>query len=142
MGRLKTKSKAGGDNIMIDPGLKDKVVLVTGGNNPSGIGAAIARAFGSHGARIFIHYLRQEIDLSDREKHDSPPQVPGLAFFFAAFVQAAGIDGDRCLGGYLLQEIQVEIVKRLIDGFRSHGQNPDYLAPHDQRHPKFGRQYL
>lgn len=67
---------------MIDPGLKDKVVLVTGGNNPSGIGAAIARAFASHGARIFIHYLRQEIDLSDREKHDSPSQVPGLAFFF------------------------------------------------------------
>ena len=30
---------------MIDPGLKDKVVLVTGGNNPFGIGAAIARAF-------------------------------------------------------------------------------------------------
>jgi NAD(P)-dependent dehydrogenase (short-subunit alcohol dehydrogenase family) len=33
------------DKIVIDPGLKDKVVLVTGGNNPFGIGAAIARAF-------------------------------------------------------------------------------------------------
>jgi len=38
---------------MIDPGLKDKVVLVTGGNNPFGIGAAIARASASHGARLF-----------------------------------------------------------------------------------------
>ena len=30
---------------MIDPGLRDKVVLVTGANNPFGIGAAIAEAF-------------------------------------------------------------------------------------------------
>ena len=67
---------------MIDPGLKDKVVLVTGGNNPSGIGAAIARAFASHGACIFIHYFRQEIDLSDWEKHDGSSQEPGLAFFY------------------------------------------------------------
>lgn len=29
---------------MIDPNLKDKVALITGGNNPFGIGAAIARA--------------------------------------------------------------------------------------------------
>jgi NAD(P)-dependent dehydrogenase (short-subunit alcohol dehydrogenase family) len=31
---------------MIDPGLKDKTVLVTGGNNPHGIGAATARPGG------------------------------------------------------------------------------------------------
>ena len=43
---------------MIDPGVKDKVVLITGGNNPFGIGAAIARAFASHGAKVFIHYFR------------------------------------------------------------------------------------
>ena len=36
---------------MLDPGLKDKVVLVTGANNPHGIGAAVARAFGAQGAR-------------------------------------------------------------------------------------------
>ena len=66
---------------MIDPGLKDKVVMVTGGNNPSGIGAAIARASALHGARIFIHYFRQEIDLPGREKYDSSSQEPGLAFF-------------------------------------------------------------
>jgi NAD(P)-dependent dehydrogenase (short-subunit alcohol dehydrogenase family) len=30
---------------MIDPGLRNKVVLVTGANNPFGIGAAIAEAF-------------------------------------------------------------------------------------------------
>lgn len=67
---------------MIDPGLSDKVVLVTGGNNPFGIGAAIARAFASHGARLFIHYFRQEIDLSHQEQGGSPSQEPGLTFFY------------------------------------------------------------
>ncbi len=35
---------------MIDTGMKDKVALITGGNNPYGIGAAIARAFASEQA--------------------------------------------------------------------------------------------
>ncbi len=43
---------------MIDTGLKDKVVAVTGGNNPKGIGAATARAFAAQGARVFIHYFQ------------------------------------------------------------------------------------
>jgi 3-oxoacyl-[acyl-carrier protein] reductase len=67
---------------MIDPGLKDKVVLITGGNNPFGIGAAIARAFAAHGARVFIHYLRQMVELLDEGQHVNSAQDPGLAFFF------------------------------------------------------------
>jgi 3-oxoacyl-[acyl-carrier protein] reductase len=43
---------------MIDTGLKDKVVVVTGGNNPKGIGAATARAFAAQGASVFIHYFQ------------------------------------------------------------------------------------
>ena len=43
---------------MIDTGLKDKVVIVTGGNNPKGIGAATARAFAAQGAKVFIHYFQ------------------------------------------------------------------------------------
>ena len=39
---------------MIDTGLTDKVVLITGANNPLGIGAATAKAFARQGAAVFI----------------------------------------------------------------------------------------
>jgi len=65
---------------VIDPGLKDKVALITGANNPFGIGAAIARALASHGALVFIHYFRQATDGSDVDHPKE--QAPGLAFFF------------------------------------------------------------
>jgi len=67
---------------VFDPGLKDKVALITGGNNPFGIGAAIARAFASHGAKVFIHYLRQATELPDEHQKIHESQDPGLAFFF------------------------------------------------------------
>lgn len=67
---------------MIDPGLKDKVVLVTGGNNPFGIGAAVARAFATQSANSFIHFFRQEIDFHYKDHVNGHPQEPGLGFFF------------------------------------------------------------
>ena len=66
---------------MIDPGLKDKVALITGGNNPFGIGAAIARALASHGTKVFIHYFRQTAVLSHEDQKKDEPQRPGLEFF-------------------------------------------------------------
>jgi 3-oxoacyl-[acyl-carrier protein] reductase len=43
---------------VIDPGVQGRVVLVTGANNPHGIGAAVARAFAAQGAALFVHYYR------------------------------------------------------------------------------------
>ena len=43
---------------MVNYNLEDKVVLVTGANNPSGIGAATARVFAKEGAKVFITYYR------------------------------------------------------------------------------------
>ncbi|MFH1569928.1 MAG: SDR family NAD(P)-dependent oxidoreductase, partial [Gemmatimonadota bacterium] len=42
----------------MDLGLRGKVVLVTGGSR--GIGAAIARGLGSHGASVIINYHRNQ----------------------------------------------------------------------------------
>ena len=48
---------------MIDTGLKEKVALITGGNNPYGIGAAIARAFASEAVKICVTYLQESPEL-------------------------------------------------------------------------------
>jgi 3-oxoacyl-[acyl-carrier protein] reductase len=69
---------------MNDPGIRDKVALVTGGNNPLGIGAAIARALADCGARVFIHYFRQDGEHCDSDEGSSAgsDDKPGLHFFY------------------------------------------------------------
>ncbi len=64
---------------MMDPGLKGKVVLVTGANNTYGIGAATARAFAAQDARVFLHFFRPPSANSDQEEIHGP----GFAFFNA-----------------------------------------------------------
>jgi NAD(P)-dependent dehydrogenase (short-subunit alcohol dehydrogenase family) len=59
---------------MIDTGLKNKVVLITGVNNPHGIGAATAKAFTAEGARVSVTYLRQLTQ-------ESTTNVPSEPFF-------------------------------------------------------------
>ena len=78
-GRIHAK----GGYEMIETGLKDKVALVTGGNNPFGIGAAIARTLASYGARVFIHYFRQAAPLPDEHRNAAAPLNHGLDFFIA-----------------------------------------------------------
>ena len=60
---------------MIDPTLKDKVVLITGANNPQGIGAAAARAFAAQGAKLFLHTFHQPYTPAE------PPATPGEAMY-------------------------------------------------------------
>lgn len=43
---------------MVDYGLKDKVVIITGVNNPCGIGAATALAFAREGAKLVLTYKK------------------------------------------------------------------------------------
>ena len=55
---------------MIDYGIKGKVALITGANNPQGIGAATAFAFAQQGAKVVLVYKREPRDY-DETKTDS-----------------------------------------------------------------------
>lgn len=55
---------------MINYGIKGKVALITGANNPQGIGAATAFAFAREGAKVVLVYKREPRDY-DETKTDS-----------------------------------------------------------------------
>lgn len=50
---------------MIDYGIKGKVALITGANNPQGIGAATAFAFAQQGAKVVLVYKREPRDYDE-----------------------------------------------------------------------------
>jgi len=88
---------------MINTGLEGKVVLITGANNPIGIGAATARAFGREGALVFLTYLRlspEEAGIRTDEAQQAT--APGLPLYHAMrtrtadeVVQSICSDGGR-----------------------------------------------
>jgi len=87
---------------MIDTGLKDKVVIVTGANNPYGIGAATAKAFAAEGAKVFITYLRispEDYGISLEETQQAT--APGLPFYHAMRIRSADevVEAIRASGG-------------------------------------------
>ena len=56
---------------MIDYGLKNKVAIITGANNPQGIGAATALAFAREGAKVVLIYKKipREFDETKADKN-------------------------------------------------------------------------
>lgn len=50
---------------MVEYGLKDKVVLITGTNNPKGIGAKLALSFAEHGAKVAMVYKKMNFGYND-----------------------------------------------------------------------------
>lgn len=73
---------------MIDPGLKDKVAIVTGANH--GIGAATALALAKQGAKVFINFWRQSPELYGESKENAEKAVnPGKAYYSKMISQSA-----------------------------------------------------
>jgi 3-oxoacyl-[acyl-carrier protein] reductase len=73
---------------MVNTGLENKSVLVTGANH--GIGAAAARAFAEEGAKVFIHYLRLSPEeyggISEEETRKA--KEPGRAFYYGVLMRS------------------------------------------------------
>jgi 3-oxoacyl-[acyl-carrier protein] reductase len=65
--------------------MEGKVVLITGANNPVGIGAATAKAFAQAGASVFLTYLR----LRHRQKPFEKTTEPGQALYDALRMKTA-----------------------------------------------------
>ena len=82
---------------MIDYGIKGKVALITGANNPQGIGAATVFAFAQQGAKVVLVYKREPRDY-DETKTDSNgtdryfKANAGSADVVAAKLQEAGAE--------------------------------------------------
>ncbi|MGW6286402.1 SDR family NAD(P)-dependent oxidoreductase [Streptomyces sp. NPDC055107] len=72
---------------MIDPGLSQKTVLVTGG--AANIGAAISRAFAEQGARVAVHYAPGETAWGHHERAATDPHA-----FVSSLPDAIGIAED------------------------------------------------
>lgn len=52
--------------MTVDLGLKNKVALISGANNPMGIGAATALAFAQEGAKIVIVYKKLDMPFDEK----------------------------------------------------------------------------
>ena len=71
---------------MIDYGIKGKVALITGANNPQGIGAATAYAFAQQGAKVVLVYKREP-----REYDESKADRNGTDRYFKANAGSAEV---------------------------------------------------
>ncbi|MCR4647130.1 MAG: hypothetical protein K5695_17275, partial [Oscillospiraceae bacterium] len=71
---------------MVDYGLQDKVAIITGANNPQGIGAATAIAFAREGAKVVLVYKKipRQFDANKTDRN-------GVDRYFAANAGDAAI---------------------------------------------------
>jgi 3-oxoacyl-[acyl-carrier protein] reductase len=86
---------------MVDPKLQNRVVVVTGGNNPQGIGAATAKAFAAQGAAVFIHFFRQPPPDFVGTPEPAALRTPGVPLYYALQGHSAEevVDSIRAEGG-------------------------------------------
>ena len=74
---------------MIDTGLTNKVVIVTGANH--GMGAATSVAFAKEGAKVFVHYYRGGAEAYGELSEEAAMKatVPGRAYYYKMQTKSA-----------------------------------------------------
>ena len=109
---------------MIDYGLKDRVALITGANNPWGIGATTALAFAREGAKVVLVYKRVErpFDATKTDKN-------GVDRYYSANA------GDTALVEEKLKEMNADYL--IIESDISVEENVKSI--YDQAIAKYGR---
>ena len=109
---------------MIDYGLKDRVALITGANNPWGIGATTALSFAREGAKVVLVYKRVErpFDATKTDKN-------GVDRYYSANA------GDTALVEEKLKEMNADYL--IIESDISVEENVKSI--YDQAIAKYGR---
>ena len=103
---------------MVNYGLKDKVALITGANNPWGIGATTALAFAREGAKVVLVYKRVDrpFDATKTDRH-------GVDRYYAANATDASVVEEKlkqCGVDYLILESDIaneDAVKEIYISF-------------------------
>ena len=103
---------------MIDYGIKGKVALITGVNNPQGIGAATAFAFAQQGAKVVLVYKRElrEYDETKADRNGTDRYFKanaGNADIVAAKLQEMGAE-YLVLESDISKEEQVKLIYRAV----------------------------
>ena len=103
---------------MIDYGIKGKVALITGANNPQGIGAATAFAFAQQGAKVVLVYKREprEYDEAKADRNGTDRYFKanaGNADIVAAKLQEMGAE-YLVLESDISKEEQVKLIYRAV----------------------------
>jgi 3-oxoacyl-[acyl-carrier protein] reductase len=91
--------------MMINPQLDNKTLLVTGANH--GTGAAIAYAFATQGAKVFIAYYREPCRYSDKELQQAITAGVGGDVYYRAMQQKSAdplVKKIQSLGGLAIAE--------------------------------------
>ena len=109
---------------MIDYGLKDRVALITGANNPWGIGATTALSFAREGAKIVLVYKRV-----DRPFDATKTDKNGVDRYYSATA------GDTALVEEKLKEMNADYL--IIESDISVEENVKSI--YDQAIAKYGR---
>ena len=90
--------KTGFTNLitMIDPGLQNKVAIVTGTNNPMGIGAAITKALAKQGVKVVLHFYRIDPEIFGLRLDElENATAPGLELYYKNQTKSAEVISEE-----------------------------------------------